>query len=544
MRRIPRSLWLFALLLAFVISSPYIVGALNTPEGWQYSGAVDIPVGFHVDYNSRMVMMWQGSRGQWDYHLLFTHEEHPGIPTVQGFYVALGALANVTPFDFTAVYHIIRFALTVAMVLALWAFACRFFERNSERWLAVLFGTVVAGWSWILALVAPGMTTEVSPIEFWLFDAYNLLGALYVPHFVAAIILQIVAFLAFDLWISNIDDKRQIVIMTLALAADSIIQPYVVLLTVPLFAILAAYHIFSTRKLAFTRALWLVLPLGAHGGIALCQYISMSADPVWAAFVAQNITASPDPIYYLLGYLPFIIPIVAGSRLFLSGGKADDVWWIPLLWITLVAVLLYGPFPTQRRYLLGVQTPLAVLAAYGWSRAIKPRFLGGYGIIATGVYLTLAAVGLIMMVLSNVLAVSNLSENTDVFYQPDELAGYAWLRSETDSDDLVLTTFDWTGNGSGGRLAAMTGRRVFMGHWIETANFDGKIEQIERFYNPATDGDWRRRFLRDISADYIWYDDYAREFGDWNPAGVDWLERVFELGSVEVYRFHPNNGRD
>ncbi len=143
----PRSVWLYALLLAFVTSLPYLTGNLSTPTGWAYSGAPAVPIGVQVDYNSHLAKMWQGSRGQWDYHLLFTHEEHRGIFPVQGFYVALGALASVTPFSLPAIYHIARFVLTLFMVLAIWAFASRFFDKPSERWTALLFGTIVGGWS-------------------------------------------------------------------------------------------------------------------------------------------------------------------------------------------------------------------------------------------------------------------------------------------------------------------------------------------------------------------------------------------------------------
>jgi hypothetical protein len=551
MRRFPGSVWGFALALALITSLPYIVGAIRAPDGWQYSGAAATPGGAQVDYNSHMAKMWQGSRGQWDYRLLFTHEAHPGLFPVQGFYVALGALATLTPFSPPVVYHLARFVLTVAMVLAVWAFAARFFDQPGERWLVTLFGTVVGGWSWLLLLVAPQMAQTLAPIEFWLSDAFNLLGAFTMPHFAAAILLQIVAFLAFDRWVRLSDDPGEaaprsygignaglLIVMTVALAIDSVIQPYAVLMTGPLLVMLAAYHVFSAGRLTWRRAVWLIIPLGLHSAIVLYQFLIINADPIWAAFTAQNVTASPPVIYYLLGYLPLILPIVLGARSFLLG-ESDDRWWLPLLWVALVAVLLYAPFPTQRRYLLGVQTPLALMAAYGWSRVVLPRFAGGYGKIATGVYLTLAAVGLALMVIGNVLSLGQPEVNRKPFYEPDAVQGYAWLRENADPDDLVLTTFDWNGQGSGGDLVAATGMRVFMGHWIETADFDGKIDQIGRFYNSATEDHWRREFLADSGSRYIWYDEFARELGEWNPATADYLEPVYDTGRVTVYRVIP-----
>jgi hypothetical protein len=538
----PRSVWLYALLLAFITALPYISGSLSTPERWQYSGAPAVPVGVQVDYNSHLAKMWQGSRGQWDYHLLFTHEEHRGIFPVQGFYVALGALASVTPFSLPAVYHIARFALTICMVLAIWAFASRFFDKPSERWLALLFGTIVGGWSWLLLIFDPAMTANMSPIEFWLTDAFNVFGALYMPHFAAAVTLQIVVMLSYDRWVrapENESDRPRIsplIILTVALAAESIIQPYVVLLFGPLLVILTAYHVFSAKRLSIKRALWLIIPLSVHGGLILYQYAIISGDPIWAAFTAQNQTLSPLVTYYLLGYLPFLIPIIPGARVFMLD-DADDRWWMPILWVALVAMLLYAPFPTQRRYLLGVQTPLAILAAYGWSRAILPRLKRPRRPLLTIIFMALTSIALVSMIFANVAAISNPSANAEVYYQPDELQGYAWLTRESpDPNDLILTTFDLSGQGSGGRLVGATGRRVFIGHWYETADFTKKIEQVKQFYNPSTADTWRRDFLADIDAVYVWYDDYARAVGDWNPENADYLESVFTSGTVAIYK--------
>jgi hypothetical protein len=481
--------------------------------------------------------MWQGRRGQWDYQLLFTHEEHPGIPFLQSFYVALGAFS---PFDLPLTYHIARFALTIGVVLALWAFASHFFEKTSERWLCLLFGTVVSGWSWLLFLISPEMTRQVFPIEFWLIDAFNLSGALFMPHFSAAIILQIVILLAFENFAHTQVGSYgralvQITILTLAMAAEAIIQPYVILLLVPLLVILTAYHIFSAKRLSLLRALWLIIPMGVHTAIVAYHYQAVSADPVWVNFSTQNITASPLVTYYLLGYLTFIIPIFFGVRPFMFS-MADDRWWMPLIWVALVAALLYAPFPTQRRYLLGVQTPLAALAAYGWARGILPRLRRPQRrVLLTAVYMVFASIALILLLLSNIGGLSYSADNP-VFYSADELQGYAWLRREANSGDLVLTTFDQTGQGSGGRLVAATGQRVFMGHWIETVDFDTKVAQIRQFYDGATDDEWRQNFLKDIGAVYIWYDDDARALGDWNPATAKYLDVVFESGNLTIFR--------
>jgi hypothetical protein len=183
-----------------------------------------------------------------------------------------------------------------------------------------------------------------------------------------------------------------------------------------------------------------------------------------------------------------------------------------------------------------VQTPLAALAAYGWARGILPRLRRPQRrVLLTAVYMVFASIALILLLLSNIGGLSYSADNP-VFYSADELQGYAWLRREANSGDLVLTTFDQTGQGSGGRLVAATGQRVFMGHWIETVDFDTKVAQIRQFYDGATDDEWRQNFLKDIGAVYIWYDDDARALGDWNPATAKYLDVVFESGNLTIFR--------
>jgi hypothetical protein len=236
-----------------------------------------------------------------------------------------------------------------------------------------------------------------------------------------------------------------------------------------------------------------------------------------------------------MGYLPFMIPIALGIAAFATS-RADDRWWLILLWVMLVAGLLYAPISTQRRYLLGVQTPLAVWAAFGWSRAVLPRLGVRWRPLVTTVYMIFAAIAPILLLLSNINAAVNPLAQNSPFYSPDELAGYAWLQREANNSDLVLTTFDQRGQGSGGRLVAATGQRVFIGHWIETAHFEEKIEQLQIFYDPATDDEWRQDFLHETGVVYVWYDDYARQFGDWDPASASYLEVVLTTGSVTIYR--------
>jgi hypothetical protein len=526
--------WLYALVLATALSLPHIVALANTPDGWQYSGALVLPDGFRVDYNSHIAKMWQGARGEFAYQLLFTHEEHPGLPTVQGFYVALGAIAGVLGLGFALTYHIARIVLTVTMILALWRFAWLYFDDARGRWLALIFGTLVTGWGWLLFFVAPLMSANVAPIEFWLIDAYNAIGALYMPHFAAAITLQLVAFVLYEQWRKR-PNPRHIILLTLVLLVDAIIQPYVVLLTFPLFGLLTAYHVFISKTLALRHALFLIVPALAHGGIVVYQYLAIAGHPIWADFTAQNLTLSPAPLYYVMGYLPFLLVMLVGGGALVQVVRADSRWLLPVLWVALVMILLYLPLPTQRRYLLGVQSPLAILTAYAWIHGVQARFGKRLSRNLLIPVLALSMIAPLLLLTMNSLSLANPQTSANQFYTDDERTAAQWIRQNTDRDALILTTFDTTQRGTGGAVVALTGRRVFIGHWIETAAFNPKQAQLARFYDTDSDRAWRRAFLRDIDADYVWYDTEARTYGDWSPATADYLRPVIETERVILY---------
>jgi hypothetical protein len=535
MRSFPRGVWIFALALATVTSLPYVVGWLSTPDGWAYSGAAAIPKSATLDYASYLGNMWQGERGHWDYRFSFTHEEHAGIPLIKWVYYGLGHVAGVTGLSLPLIFHVARFVFTACFGLALWVFSGWFFAETSTRWVCMVFATIVSGWSWLLLWLAPGMTGRISPIEFWLGDAFNLFGAFLSLHFVLAIILQIVVILVYERW-SREGDRRYLLALTIILPAQSFIQPYLIVLLGSLIGILTLYRVFVTHRIALRRALWLGLPLGVYAGTTLYQLLAMRADPIWSDFVEQNKTLSPPVVYYVLGYLPLLIPAGLGLRRLLRDDHQDDRWLLPLIWIGLVMLLLYAPLPTQRRYLLGVQTPLTLLATYGWVHVVLPAFGPRWRPLVTIVYVQFGAIALLLIVLGNVVALARPHSYDYPFFQPDERTAFRWLEHTARPDEVVFTTQDTEGNGSGSRLVAALGQQVFIGHWIETIDFADKIEQVEKFYDPATPDSWRIQLLSDSHAHFVWYDQYARELGTWNPAEADYLEIGFESGQVTVFR--------
>ena len=360
--RLPRGFWWFTLAFLLITSLPYAVGFLNAPPDGAFTGNAFEQT--RVDFNSHLAKIELGREGAWTQHLLFTPDEHPGL-FINPFYLILGQAARLLGLSSVAAYHLARLILTVILLIVIAQFAAHFWRAGASRGWALLLATVVGGAGWVLYLLAPVQTAELAPIEFWLQDAYTFWAALTFPHFMLAIILLLGYFLTLDRWLAQPTRRGIVVLAGLSLALGWT-QPFDLLLTALATAILFGWAFFK-RRLTWRDGLALGLVAVAHAIPVVYHFLALNSNWVWQAYVAQNITASPPPIYYLLGYLWLLIP--AGMGLAALWRARDGRLLTPVVWIGLVAILVYVPLVNQRRYLMGVQVPLGVIGAFGLEAA-------------------------------------------------------------------------------------------------------------------------------------------------------------------------------
>jgi hypothetical protein len=518
---VPRRVVAAMLAMVFLTTLPYLVATTSAPAGTRFSGAILDP----LDYNSHLAKMQQGARGEWLYRLLFTAEAHqPAL--LQTFYIALGHVARWTGLSFDLIYQLARIVFTALMVWALWTFMAHYLPLDTAWWalLLCLFG---GGIGYLLFFVAPGMA--VSPIEFWLLDAYTFLAAFISPHFAAGIALLAVAFLAVDNWTGQ-TVPRSLITLFLSSLAIAFIQPFDLLLLDVVLVAAAAQQVLC-RRLVWTQAVAGVGLIGiSHAAVLGYDWIVLSQYPVWRSFAAQNITLSPPPIYYLLGYAPTLLSAIGGVVVAIR--CRDGRWFVPILWLVVVATLVYAPISTQRRFVLGVQAPMAALAAYWLSTAAAPLL---HRTIKNRHRLVLTAYGA-LAVLSTIALIVWLTgatrdpANRDLYIPAETLAAWSWIDKQTPFESVILS-----GLVDGNNLTGRTGRRTVLGHWIETADYDLKSEDVRRFFSAATNDDWRLAFLQSQRVSYVWYGAEERALGDWSPSMAPYLRPVYETPPIVIY---------
>jgi len=524
--RVKRREWLWVAMAAGLVVAastlPYLAGCLAQTSQERFGGALLD----RMDYHSHLAKMWQGYRGWWRYRLLFTPEEHKGA-YLQTFYVALGHLARLLGLGLPLTYQIARVVFGLLLLLVAYRFIAHFVASVQARKVGFLLATTASGLGWLTEAVAPTPPGGVSPMDFWLLDGFTYLAVLTSPHFCAAISLLLIIFLLL-LRHSTGPSLREGVAAVLASLALGLIHPYALLLADLLPVLYWVVEWMRTRRVAW-RGLATALAMGvAQAPLLAYDLWVFYTQPIFAGWSAQNVTLSPPLPVYLWGYGALLVLGFIGVVSWRRAGNRGITF--PLLWVALVAVLVHLPWNLQRRFLEGVHIPLGLLAGVGLSEGLLPhwrrvrwrRFL---------VALVVALLAMSNLYLTAGLTLAAANQAQELFWPTDLLAGVDWLGENGAWDETVLA-----GLKNGNLIAARIGRRVVLGHWMETVDYEGKREAVARFYAAETSDSERLDLLEKWEVAYVFHAVEERTLGDFDPAAVPWLEPTFRQGKVTVYR--------
>ena len=138
----------------------------------------------------------------------------------------------------------------------------------------------------------------------------------------------------------------------------------------------------------------------------------------------------------------------------------------------------------------------------------------------------------LMLVASSTLLVAR--EIEPIFHPAAEVRVAEWLIGHAEEGDLLVSDFP-----AGNFLPAWAPVRVYYGHGPETIDFETKKENILRFYAAETDDSWRRNFLSIHDVRFVLHGPTEQELGDFDPAGLAYLNQVFEQDEWTLYRVVP-----
>jgi hypothetical protein len=480
--------WRWVILASAIIillsSLPYIAGFLNQKGNGVFVGTVyDRP-----DYAVHLSAMRAGWSGEWQYRMRFTSETHPGVYTKLA-YIFLGHLSRYFRLNLTGMYHIARIMFGFASCLLIYAASAWSFQEVFWRRFAFCLATLASGLGWLQLIFGWVPSLNISPIDFWLSDAYYFFGLVAFPHF-SAITALTLGILLCGLAYSYHLHWQYIAIMTASVLVLQSFQPYA-----PIFADLAIIGIFLAKwkregriQLAFVAGLALFALLQ----IPILAYDAwvFASDPVWEGFIAQNATLSPPSIYLLWGFgillpLAFIGLIGILRRSFdrhtEEASKFTPLWAFVLLGLG-EGILAYMPTMLQRRFLHAMTIPLAILAAEGLRDVLFPWInaaLGGRinrwrGTIAL-LLISFASISSLLLSFGGVLQVTTFPDN---YYTPSSVIhAIDWLGSNAPAESVVLAAPETSFT-----LVERTDLTAYLGHPIETLQYEQKVQIARDFY--------------------------------------------------------------
>jgi hypothetical protein len=530
---------LIAVLTICVANSPYLLAYASESPRLSFGGVV---MNFE-DAHGYLAKMNQGAAGRLTYEIPFTSEDHEGA-FVGGFFLVLGWICALTGLPVIWMWHLSRLILGFFLLLSAYSFIAYFVEDAGQRLVSYLLVCFGGGFGWLVLLTGRFSILGFDLIDFKMPEAHIFFTLLTFPHFALGAGLLVAVFVSV-LLLHRTRRWRYAGYAGLSSFVLAVVHPYnllVVACTLGLWLLVIACRKRRVPLVELTGAV--VAGLMALPVLAYYLYV-FNSNPAFGAWATQSGSGSPHPLHYFFGYGPLLI--LGLPAMVREARKADTESILPTIWIVVVAILVYAPLKQQRRMVEGVHIPLSVLATmglYSWylprleqskivkrlvtlrQKAYSPRRMRNFIIFVV----------LVLTVPSNLYILASLTATVvqhpyPFFHERAENEAIDWLASETEYGDTVLTAY-----GTGSYIPARIDHRVFVGYWAETADFDTKLNIVDRFFRVGTPDTWRIQTLEQYGIAYVYSGPRERILGDFDPGRVDYLTPAFSNDLVSIYR--------
>ena len=510
---------------------PYLLGWLLTPPGHVYGGWLASP----DEHNVYLSWIRQARDGHPVFYNLFTTE--PQKPYFFNLYLlVLGLVARLPGVSLLGVYYAARIVLGWLMLMAVYLLAAHCHPALHVRRLAVAFTALASGLGWLFSLLAPAGWSGATPIDYGsrlvMPEAIGFLSLLLNPLFCLSIALLVVIFLGANLAFERRSWRWALVAGGAALVLGNVHTYDLVTVWGVLFVALVvrglAQRRFPTAEIGLAAIIGVLsLPFG------FAQYWVYRTNPLVYARVGSP-TATPAVWAVLLGF---------GLPLALAGGwrtRRSPGMRFPLVWLLTGLALVYLPAPFQRKLAEGLWAPISILAAAFVGETIWARWRGRTAVWVAAAVVAICAPSNAFFLVSQVNQFTSGDRYFERILMPPlyltdaQVAGARWLDEHAPFRAAVLSD-----SRIGNYLPRLAGVTVYVGHWDETKDFEGKLRRLLEFYAAATPDIERARLLRAENTRFLWHVEYGPgevPLGPHEPARSSLFRPVFQRGDVTIYR--------
>jgi hypothetical protein len=239
------------------------------------------------------------------------------------------------------------------------------------------------------------------------------------------------------------------------------------------------FMVWKTRRIPLIELNWValvVLPALPFG----IYYMAVVRDnPAMRIWNEQNVTRSPLPIYYILGFGLLLIIALPGLWRGIRHFERDGDRFM-LLWFVINVILLYAPTNLQRRFSIGLIIPIVYFMVRSledyWFNRIHPPWRDA-ALVAVYVFIVPSNIlALSIPIYAVVKPADGIS--TSLLLHAGHGEAIQWLAANGDPGDVVLAP-----PGPSLWIPAYSDLRVVYGHLYETDNADDRLAEVKAWFN-------------------------------------------------------------
>jgi hypothetical protein len=538
---INRQEWIWLILVSLIVvtfsSFPYIGAYQAETSNELFNGAVYD----RLDFAGYLATMRRGASGEWFYEFPFTSERQEGV-FIRTPYIVLGHLSKLSGISIIRTYHLARLSLSLAACIGIYFLAAFSFEKVFSRRTAFLLAVGGSGLGWLQLLFDWVPLPDISPIDFWLIDAYPFFGFMTFPHFSAMLACMVFQIFIFLSYLSQSSFWKLLLVILFGVLIQPI-NPYLPILgdlailgaTIvhgfrnwhqelchdeKFFNLLRHFKVYSLAAIALSQLPFLIYSI----------YI-IHSDPVWRGFTNQALTLTPPPVYILWGFglLWFFATIGIWKVLRFDFTPSFAAM---LFWLVSGVFLSFVPLVFQRRFLFGAVVPLGFLGAKGistgvlpWLKRVLSQHFARYVNSISWFITALTMMSSFYLSLGGVLYAA--SRPPELFDTAEMVAVADWLSRNAYRDDVILSS-EITGR----MITQRTGLTVYLGHIFETLDYEKKSKSVEAFF----EGEISLKQLPSCGCQWLVYRKTEDDLDNFDSSTFN---LVYQNSEFSIYQIQP-----
>ena len=501
-----------SLFIALVTSFPYIYGYFQTKPGEFFLARSVVNSGDIYVYLSNIVSAKEGQLLL--PNLYSTESKTPFL--FRPSYLFLGQIAKVFSLDPLTAYHLGRFIFTLGFTVAICYLIDLTGQTKRQKTITFVLVFFTSGFGGLLTKHFPGS------IDLWIPEANTFFSLLESPHFIwseTCLVLTII----FAYQFLTKKQMRFLQLSSLTSAFAIFDYPYLspfLFLLIPILILLSDHQTWRQKFFAVFQILFL------PGIAVIFIFFTTRLSPVASFWISQNKLLTPNFMFVLSGY-GLLLPL---SMLGFFKSKKDAILkYFFGAWALIQFLLVYAPFPFQRRLFLGLHIPLAIISSWGilWFYKTHQSPLARLLII-------------ICFLLLPVTTLVNTKQLVDAYTDPKTrhlyyinsayIEAMNWLHTHAQPEEVVVA-HAFIAN----ILPGFSGRFVFFGHKIQTYRFSEKMKEYQEIEQSNNDMLLKNYLLKN-NISYIFispfeFKEYAKFLSE-----QPFLQNIWEKDGVKVYK--------